>query len=62
MKRLATVAVMQLIGFLVTMECAGAATTPNKIVIAYASLNEPFKTFPSAGSGPEFIEGKSFKS
>lgn len=53
---------MQLIGFLATMECAGAATAPNKIVIAYASLNEPFKTFPSAGSGPEFIEGKSYKS
>jgi hypothetical protein len=43
------------------MECAGAAAAPSKIVIAYASLNEPIKTFPSAGSGPEFIEDRSFK-
>ncbi|MGZ8485463.1 MAG: ABC transporter substrate-binding protein [Candidatus Binatia bacterium] len=40
MKRLATVYAMQLIALLVTIEFAGAATAPSKIVIAYASLNE----------------------
>lgn len=40
MKRLTTVIAMQLIALLATMELAGAATAPSKIVIAYASLNE----------------------
>ena len=40
MKRLATAIAMQLIALLATMEFAGAATAPSKIVIAYSSLNE----------------------
>ena len=40
MKRLATVIAVQLIALLATMEFAGAAAAPSKMVIAYASLNE----------------------